>query len=148
MAKVVFYEIHAQIGGNWEREETHDGKEEAKIAARKVLKKTGTTAVKVIEEIYDEETDKGSTRIVFSRKEGEMGGKDDDKDDKGEGFWGKKAAAPEPQTPEEIAENQANERREKGKKATDAVFSGLIRLFLVIGGIVLAIFAALYFYIG
>ncbi len=59
MASEQFFEVYTQKDGSWIKDATFDEIEEAKYAARDMLKGTLHTAVRVIEEKYDPETDQG-----------------------------------------------------------------------------------------
>ena len=70
MAKTVSYEIHSYRGGNWTIVGTHDNKAEAIHQARQLLAAKTQQGVKVIEEKYDDESDRTTSATVFTEIKG------------------------------------------------------------------------------
>ena len=70
MAKTVSYEIHSFRDGNWTIVGVQDNKPEAVHQARQLLTAKTQQGVKVIEEKYDDETDRTTSAVVFTEIKG------------------------------------------------------------------------------
>lgn len=70
MAKTVSYEIHSYRNGNWNIVGVQENKAEAIHQARQLLASKTQQGVKVIEEKYDDETDKNTSAVVFTEIKG------------------------------------------------------------------------------
>ncbi len=71
MSRSVSYELLFFRGGSWVIESVYDTKDMAVQEARRLLDGRHQKGVKVIEEVYDADTDNTRARIVFSRQKGE-----------------------------------------------------------------------------
>ena len=70
MAKTVSYEIHSYRDGNWTIVGVQDNKAEAIHQARQLLTSKTQHGVKVIEEKYDDESDRTTSAVVFTETKG------------------------------------------------------------------------------
>ena len=123
MAKTVSYEIHSFRNGNWTIVGVQDNKPEAVHQARQLLAAKTQQGVKVVEEKYDDETDRTTSAVVFTEIKGAekkppAGVKKKEKDKK-------KVASAEP----------------KKKKQKGGFLRYLIIMILSVGGIALAVIA-------
>lgn len=62
---MILFEIHTIRGGNWKIDSVFDDKELAIYEAQRIEKAGRFSAVRVIQEIYDEETQRTSVRTVY-----------------------------------------------------------------------------------
>ncbi len=129
MAKSVSYEVMSTRGDNWTIESVYADRDVALYEARSLLENRHLKAVKVIQETYDDETDKTIMRTVFNEARGAA-----------------KAKA-KPQAPEEAADAPA--AAPVGRKTDESDFiKYLIILVLSIGGIALVLLAGAAFLMG
>ena len=70
MAKTASYEIHSYRGGNWTIVGVQEDKAEAIHQARQLLTSKTQQGVKVVEEKYDDETDRTTSAVVFTEIKG------------------------------------------------------------------------------
>ncbi len=127
MAKTVSYEIHSVRDGNWTIVGVVDNKAEAIHQARQLL--TGKTqhGVKVIEEKYDDESDRTTSAVVFTELKG---------------------AEKKPPAGVKKKKKQAPSAKSKKKKSKGSFLRYLIILVLSVGGIGLAVIAIGGFLLG
>ena len=129
MGTSVSYELLSFRGGSWIIESVYDNKDVALQEAHRLLEGRHQTGVKVIEEKYDDATDKTMARIVFSRQKGEAKSRPKQrKDEKDEPKTGP-AAAPAA-------------RRTEGDTT---FFKHILTLILSVGGILFGVIALSYF---
>jgi hypothetical protein len=62
---MILYEIHAFRGGTWKVDSVFDDKDLAVYEAQRMEKGGRFSAVRVIQETYDEETQRTATRTVY-----------------------------------------------------------------------------------
>ena len=62
---MILFEIHTFRSGNWKIDSVFDDKELAVYEAQRIEKAGRFSAVRVIQEIYDEETQRTSVRTVY-----------------------------------------------------------------------------------
>ncbi|MEE8284953.1 MAG: hypothetical protein V3R63_08215, partial [Alphaproteobacteria bacterium] len=71
MAKSVSYEVLSTRGGeNWIIQSVYDDRDVALYEARSLLENRHLKAVKVIQETYDDETDRTISRTIFNEARG------------------------------------------------------------------------------
>ncbi len=130
MAKSVSYEVlSTSRGENWIIQSVYDDRDVALYEARSLLENRHLKAVKIIQETYDDETDKTISRTIFNEARGAA-----------------KAKA-KPQAQEEAAGAPA--AAAVGRKTGESDFiKYLIILVLSIGGIALMILAGAAFLMG
>ncbi len=130
MAKSVSYEVlSTSRGDNWIIASVYDDRDVALYEARSLLENRHVKAVKVIQETYDDETDRTISRTIFNEARGAV-----------------KAKA-KPQAQEEAAGAPA--AAAVGRKTGESDFvKYLIILVLSIGGIALVLLAGAAFLMG
>ena len=122
MAKSVLFEVLSTRGDSWTIESVYDDRDVALYEARSLRENRHLKAVKVIQEIYDDETDRTISRTIFNEARGAA-----------------KAKA-KPQAQEEAAGAPA--AAAVGRKTGESDFiKYLIILVLSIGGIALVLLA-------
>ena len=129
MARTVSYEVLASRGDNWTIESVYDDREVALYEARSLIDNRHLRAVKVVQETYDDETDRTITRTIFNEEKGAAKGK------------------PKPATKEKTKDVTAAAAAVGKKDGTD-VIKYLIILVLSIGGIALVMLAGAAFLMG
>ena len=133
MAKTVSYEIHSYRDGNWTIVGVQDNKAEAIHQARQLLTSKTQHGVKVIEEKYDDESDRTTSAVVFTETKGA---------DK----------KPTAEVNAEVKKKKKKERvtsaKPKKKKQKGGFLRYLIILVLSVGGIALAVIAIGGFLLG
>jgi len=70
MASTKSFEVYAYKAGNWNIDSVYDDKQQALHEARILLESRHLTGVKVIQETYDEESEKSSSMVVFNETKG------------------------------------------------------------------------------
>ncbi len=132
MAKSVSYEVLSTRGGeNWIIQSVYDDRDVALYEARSLLENRHLKAVKVIQETYDDETDRTISRTIFNEARGAA----------------KAKAKAKPQAQEEAANAPA--AAAVGRKTGESDFiKYLIILVLSIGGIALVLLAGAAFLLG
>jgi hypothetical protein len=70
MAKSVLFEVLSTRGDNWTIESVYDDRDVALYEARSLRENRHLKAVKVIQEIYDDETDRTISRTIFNEARG------------------------------------------------------------------------------
>ncbi len=129
MARSVSYEVLSTRGDNWMIESVNDDREVALYEARILLENRHLKAVKVVQETYDDEADRTTTRTIFSEARGAAKRK------------------PKPATQEETEDAAAAPAVGRKKDGSDVV-KYLIILVLSIGGIALVMLAVAGFLMG
>ena len=129
MAKSVSYEVLSTRGENWTIESVNDDREVALYEARTLLKNRHLKAVKVVQDTYDDEADRTTTRTIFNEARSAAKGK------------------PKPETQEETEDAAAAPAVGRKKDGSDVV-KYLIILVLSIGGIALVMLAGAAFLMG
>ena len=129
MARSVSYEVLSTRGDNWMIESVNDDREVALYEARALLENRHLKAVKVVQETYDDEADRTTTRTIFNEARGAAKGK------------------PKPETEEETEDAAAAPPVGRKKDGSDVV-KYLIILVLSIGGIALVMLAGAAFLMG
>ena len=129
MAKSVSYDVLSTRGENWTIESVNDDREVALYEARTLLKNRHLKAVKVVQDTYDDEADRTTTRTIFNEARGAAKGK------------------PKPETQEETKDAAAAPAVGRKKDGSDVV-KYLIILVLSIGGIALVMLAGAAFLMG
>ena len=129
MAKSVSYEVLSTRGDNWTIESVNDDREVALYEARALLEIRRLKAVKVVQETYDDEADRTTTKTIFNEARGAAKGK------------------PKPETEEETEDAAAAPPVGRKKDGFDVV-KYLIILVLSIGGIALVMLAGAAFLMG
>lgn len=124
MAKTVSYEIHSYRNGNWNIVGVQENKAEAIHEARQLLASKTQQGVKVIEEKYDDETDRNTSAVVFTEIKGAE----------------KKKIPAGVKKKKKDKEKTASDKPVKKKKKA-SFLRYLIILVLSIGGIALAVIA-------
>lgn len=66
MAKTISYEVYAYKGGKWVIDSVYDDKRQALHEGRTLLESRHLSGVKIIQEDYDNETDKTSAMVIFN----------------------------------------------------------------------------------
>ena len=122
MAKSVSYEIHSYRNGNWNIVGVQENKAEAIHQARQLLASKTQQGVKVVEEKYDDETDKNTSAVVFTE------------------IKGAEKKAPAGVKKKKDKQKAASGKPEK-KKKKGGFLRYLIILVLSVGGIALAMIA-------
>ncbi len=129
MARSVSYEVLSTRGDNWMIESVYDDREVALYEARTLLENRHLKAVKVVQETYDDEADRTTTRTIFNEARGAAKRK------------------PKPATQEETKDAAAAPAVGRKKDGSDVV-KYLIILVLSIGGIALVMLAVAGFLMG
>ena len=129
MARTISYEVLASRGDNWTIESVFDERNVALYEARTLLDSRHLKAVKVIQETYDDETDRTITRTIFNEERGAP--------------KGKAKTATQKETKDAPAAPAVG-----GKKDGSDVVKYLIILVLSIGGIALVMLAGAAFLMG
>lgn len=129
MARTISYEVLASRGDNWTIESVFDERNVALYEARTLLDSRHLKAVKVIQETYDDETDRTITRTIFNEERGAP--------------KGKAKTATQKETKDAPAAPAV-----RGKKGDSDVVKYLIILVLSIGGIALVMLAGAAFLMG
>ena len=129
MARSVSYEVLSTRGDNWTIESVYDDREVALYEARTLLENRHLKAVKIVQETYDDEADRTTTRTIFNETRGAAKGK------------------PKPATEKETKDTPAAPAVGRKKDGSDAV-KYLIILVLSIGGIGLVMLAVAGFLMG
>ncbi len=70
MAKSVLFEVLSTRGDSWTIESVYDDRDVALYEARSLRENRHLKAVKVIQEIYDDETDRTISRTIFNEARG------------------------------------------------------------------------------
>ena len=70
MAKSVLFEVLSTRGHSWTIESVYDDRDVALYEARSLRENRHLKAVKVIQEIYDDETDRTISRTIFNEARG------------------------------------------------------------------------------
>ncbi len=128
------FEVQSYRGGNWHIDSVHDDKEMAVHAARVLLESRHHIAVRVIREIYDEESGVAKASTVFKADKTKDRGKSKTgaKTKKGEGE-GEGKAVPAARAKKKAAGGEAD------------FIKYVIILVLSVGGILLALVVGIYF---
>ena len=122
MAKSVLFEVLSTRGDSWTIESVYDDRDVALYEARSLRENRHLKAVKVIQEIYDDETDRTISRTIFNEARGAAKGK------------------PKLETEKETEDAAAAPAVGRKKDGSDVV-KYLIILVLSIGGIALVLLA-------
>lgn len=122
MAKTASYEIHSFRGGNWTIVGVQENKAEAIHQARQLLAAKTQQGVKVVEEKYDDETDRTTSAVVFTE------------------IKGAEKKPPAGVKKKDVKEKVKKSEPEK-KKPKGGFLRYLIILVLSVGGIALALIA-------
>ncbi len=130
MARSVSYEVLSNRGDNWTIESVNDDREVALFEARTLLENRHLKAVKVVQETYDDETDRTTTRTIFNEARGAAKGK------------------PKPATEKETKDAPAAPAVAPKKKDGSDAIKYLIILVLSVGGIALVMLAVAGFLMG
>ncbi len=130
MAKSVSYEVLSTRGDKWTIESIYDDREVAVYEARTLLENRHLKAVKIVQETYDDEDDRTTTRTIFNEARGAAKGK------------------PKPATEEETKDASAAPAVGTKKKGGSEAIKYLIILVLSIGGIALVMLAVAGFLMG
>ena len=129
MAPIVTYEIYSFRNGNWMVDSVHDDKQLAIHQARLLLDSRHHMAIRVVEESYDEATDRASSKVVFSKKKSDEPPKSTYK------------------KPEEKKEKAKPDTKIKKKKKASSGSNTVIKFTLSLGGIALGLISLLTFMI-
>ena len=129
MAKSISYEVLSTRGDNWTIESVNDDREVALYEARTLLENRHLKAVKVVQETYDDEVDRTTTRTIFNEARGAAKGK------------------PKPEKEKETKDAPAAPAVGRKKDGSEVV-KYLIILVLSIGGIALVMLAGAAFLMG
>ncbi len=133
MSSSISYELLSFKGGNWVLECVYDNKDVAVQEARRLLTGRHQKGVKVIEEVYDADTDNTRARIVFSRQKGEEKPRQKPRNEKSKTDPAAKVAA-----------GKKVQRRQE-----DTTFlKHILTLVLSVGGILFGVIALLYWYLN
>lgn len=136
MAPTVSYEIYSYRNGNWTVDSVHDDKQLAIHQARLLLDSRHHKAIRVVEESYDEATDRASSKVVFSKK----------KSDEPPKSTYKKPEKKKKEKEKEKATPDAKAKKKKKKKASSGS-NTMIKFTLSLGGIALGLISLLTFMI-
>ncbi len=124
MTRTVSYEIYTQRSEGWFIDSVHDDKNHALFEARKLLESPRQTAIKVVEEKYDDETDKTISTTIFNEERGVVRDR------------------PKNYRPEQKPDLFPRDAVERTKKDDTDFVGYLVKMVLVIGGICLALIGA------
>ncbi len=134
MAPNVSFEIYSYRNGNWSVDSVHDDKQLAIHQARLLLESRHHMAIKIMEESYDEATDKSTSKVVFSKKKSDEPPKSTYK-------------KPEDKEKKEKAKPDSKKKKKKKKSARSSGSNAVIKLTLSVGGIALGLISLLTFMI-
>ena len=134
MAPSVSYEIYTYRNGNWTVDSVHDDKQLAIHQARLLLDSRHHMAIRVMEESYDEATDKSTTKVVFTKKKS---------DEQPKSTYKK----PEDKKKKGKAKPDAKAKKKKKTAARSSGSHTLIKVTLSVGGIALGLISLLTFMI-
>lgn len=124
----VTYEVYGFKGGNWNIDSVYDDREMALYEARMLLDSRYLTAVRVIEERYNESTGDTVSRIVFKQQKGVDRNK-----------VAPKVAAEKP------GARIRPDTKKKPKKPEKNLFNYAVVLTLSVGGLGLGLIALLFY---
>jgi len=124
MSKTTTFEIYSFKNGDWMIDSVHDDKQMALHQARMLLESPHHMAVRVLQEVYDDETDKSMSSVVFKQQKG------DDKP--------KRTPSPGKKKSDKIG---AGASKGKPKKKEGGFAKTVILMVLAIGGIGLGLIA-------
>lgn len=126
MSAAVSFEVLSSKAGKWTIESVLEDKQDALSEARSLLAGRHHLAIKVIEERYDPETDRTTSKIIFNEKKGE------------------KKKKPALQEPKKTKPRQPT----KAKPRKQASFTkNAIILVTVLGGLLLGLIVLIFVYI-
>lgn len=135
MSTTSSFEILSLKSGKWETEGIDTDKSSAIQHAQEALKSRFLTAVKIIEERYDEETGESNSFIIFNKKKTFTKTKS-------------RYTGPERRKGKEWRDvKKYHTKRKKNRRKVDFV-SEIIKLVVVLGGILFGIVVLVYFYIS
>jgi hypothetical protein len=137
MAVISSFEVISLKGQKWEIESIVDNKEEALERAQESIRSKHFSAVKVLEERYDEETGKTQNFVVFNKKKALIKEKS-------------QYTGPERRKGREWRDNPTAYRKKAMiKQKRKANFIGeFIKLVLILGGIMLGLIVVGMYYIS
>ena len=131
MAPSVSFEILTYKNGNWMVDSVHDDKTSAVHQARLLLDGRHHNAVRVMEESYDEATDKAMSKVVFSKKKSDEA---------------PKSTYKKPEKEEKKAKPDGKKKKKKKKKASSGS-NTFLKITFSLGGIMLGLISLLFFMI-
>lgn len=130
MANLVGYELHTYRGGTWKIDSIYDDREIAIFEAQRVFASGRFTAIRVVEERFDQASGKASTKTVFRSAKSD--------DENTEAVERQKAARREAQEARKAAGAGDFEPGAGRPAAADSSGPGAVTLVLILGGLVLA----------
>ena len=71
MSKTTTFEIYSFKNGDWMIDSVHDDKQMALHQARMLLESPHHMAIRVLQEVYDDEIDKSMSSVVFKQQQGD-----------------------------------------------------------------------------
>ena len=71
MSKTTTFEIYSFKNGDWMIDSVHDDKQMALHQARMLLESPHHMAIRVLQEVYDDEIDKSMSSVVFKQQKGD-----------------------------------------------------------------------------
>ena len=131
MATTVSFEILTFKNGNWMVDSVHDDKNLATHQARLLLDGRHHNAVRVMEETYDDATDKATSKVVFSKKKSDQPPK----------------STYEKPEEEKKAKPGAKKKKKKKKKKASSGSNTFLKITCSLGGIALGLISLLFFMI-
>ena len=130
MATTISFEILTFKNGNWMVDSVHDDKKLAIHQARLLLDGRHHNAVRVMEESYDEATDRAMSKVVFSKKKSDEA---------------PKSTYKKPEEEEKKAKPDAKKKKKKKKKKASSGSNTLLKITFSLGGIMLGLISLLFF---
>ena len=130
MSSLVGYELHTYRGGTWKIDSVYDDREIAIFEAQRVFESGRYSAVRVVEERFDEASGKASTKTVFRSSKSDS--------ENAQAMERKKTARREVQEARKTA--SVGEFKPSGRRSQRQAKSGPgpIALILILGALVLA----------
>ena len=131
MANLVGYELHTYRGGVWKIDSIYDDREIAVFEAQRVIGSGRFSAVRVVEERFDDASGKSTTKTVFRSAKAD--------EDNAEAAERQKTVRREVQEARKAA-SVGDFKRSANRHAQQAASSGpgAVTLILILGGLVLA----------
>lgn len=121
----VSYEVYAHKGGNWNIDSVYDDKAEAMYEAKQLLESRHSTGVKVIEEIFDDETGDSRSKVIFQQVKG--------------------SAAPKKATKKKAKARVGAAQKKKKPKTKDSFTKYMLILLFSVGGVGIGLIGLLFF---
>lgn len=135
MSTTSSFEILSLKSGKWETEGVDTDKSSAIRHAQQALKSRFLTAVKIIEERYDEETGESNSFIIFNKK-------------KTLTKTNSRYTGPERRKGKEWRDVKKYHKKRKKNRRKASFSAEIVKLVVVLGGILIGVFILIYIYMS